>query len=106
MTYLNDGDCRQMLAHVGDLAAEAAQVYIREPMAISDRLTLKGHFSPELAAEYHAIYRTRAEYLEMLAAPLLDRGFAICEDAELLGGELRNRKETHQRILLLERARH
>jgi SAM-dependent methyltransferase len=106
MTYLNDADCRRMLAHIASLAAETARVYVREPMGVADRLTLKEHYSDELQSEYNAIYRTRAEYGRLLEPTLLDQGFTIRVDEELYQESLSNRTETRQRILLLERGGH
>jgi cyclopropane fatty-acyl-phospholipid synthase-like methyltransferase len=103
MTYLNDGDCRRTLAHVAGLAAPGARVYIREPMGVADRLTLKGHYSDELQSEYNAIYRTRAEYGRILESTLLGDGFTLRVDEDLYDEALSNRTETRQRILLLER---
>jgi SAM-dependent methyltransferase len=103
MTYLNDGDCRCMLTHVANLASDTARIYVREPMGVADRLTLKAHYSDELQSEYNAIYRTRAEYGRLLAPTLLDHGFTLRVDEELYEEALSNRTETRQRILILER---
>lgn len=106
MTYLNDADCRQMLTHLTNLAAETARVYIREPMGVADRLTLKEHYSDELQSEYNAIYRTRAEYGDLLEGSLLRAGFRFRVDEDLYDTALSNRAETRQRILILERSSH
>jgi SAM-dependent methyltransferase len=103
MTYLNDADCARLLARVAELAADRARVYIREPMALAERLTLKQHYSADLGADYHAIYRTRSEYGRLLDAALPAPGCRVLADAELYDQGLCNREETRQRILLLER---
>lgn len=106
MTYLNDADCGRMLAHVTGLASETARVYVREPMGVADRLTLKEHYSDELQSEYNAIYRTRAEYDRLLEATLFEHGFTVRVDEELYDEALSNRAETRQRILVMERGSH
>lgn len=103
LVYLNDEDCLRVLSEAADLAASKSCLYLREPMGVDDRLTLVGHFSQELSAEYSAIYRTREQYLRLIREALEPRGFSVTTDAPLYPPHLQNRRETHQRILLIQR---
>ncbi len=100
MVYLNDEDCAAMLGNVARLVAPGGQVYIREPMARSERLTLCGHWSDELAADYSAVYRSVATYDRLFADHLV--GFNRTNGFEL-APELANRAETAQFVSIHER---
>ncbi|PID53269.1 MAG: methyltransferase type 12 [Micrococcales bacterium] len=101
LMYANDEDVAAALTGVAALARPGGIVYLREPTAIRQRLTLRGHWSEELGAEYNAIYRTRDELLAAIAvhAPAL----RVVSDADLYPPELNNRNETRQRYCMLER---
>lgn len=100
MVYLNDEDCAAMLRTIAGLTAPGGQIYIREPMARTERLTLRGHWSDELAADYSAVYRSVATY-DALFAEHLD-GCTPTAAFEL-APELANRAETAQFVRLHER---
>lgn len=102
MAYLNDDDCADLLDVVGTLSAADAQIYIREPMAREQRLTLREHWSDELRADYSAVYRSLARYVELVADRLEARGFSVEHSFEL-SPELSNRAETGQFVMLLDR---
>ena len=48
------------------LCAPGGRIYLREPVAVEQRLTLDRFFSKELEHEYSAVYRTVAELKDML----------------------------------------
>ena len=101
MVYLNDEDCAAMLENVARLVAPGGQIYIREPMARSERLTLCGHWSDELAADYSAVYRSVATYDELFANHLVGCDRTIGFE---LAPELANRAETAQFVSIHERS--
>jgi len=102
--YLNDSDIIQTLEQVERVCEEHAIICIREPIGISERLTLKDFFSEELDDYYNAIYRTRNELKDFLKRALLDKGFRIVEENFLFEEDkLNNRKETAQYYYILER---
>ena len=102
LVYLNDEDAERVLRAVAAVAAERATVYIREPVATGDRLTLDRHWSEELGQEYSASYRPESWYEERLGWLLGASGFSITRSVPLDAG-LANRRETTQHFFLLER---
>ncbi len=58
MLYLNDGDALSALKQAGSVASARARILLREPVAIEERLTLKGFYSEELKHNYNAVYRS------------------------------------------------
>jgi ubiquinone/menaquinone biosynthesis C-methylase UbiE len=101
LIYINDDDIRVLFRAISRVAAPACRIYLREPMATDERLTLDRHWSEELQDHYSAIYRTRDEYLELFAE--LD-GFTVREEGEPFSQELQNRADTRQRYMVLERS--
>ncbi|CAH0534704.1 hypothetical protein VST7929_02654 [Vibrio stylophorae] len=101
--YLNDSSLELFLSRVNDCLYEnGSLIYIREPMALLERLTLNDYWSDELQAKYSAIYRTVDEIKGFLS-PLISSGFKIHKDEWLYPLELNNRKDTSQRYIILER---
>ena len=77
---------------------------IREPIGLSERLTLKDFFSDELQDNYNAIYRTREELQFFLDEAFLQKGFTVTEEGFLFDEDLlNNRKETAQYYYVIER---
>lgn len=102
LMYLNDEDVKKVLLSLSEITLPNATVYIREPMGIEARLTLKDFYSEELQHDYNTIYRTRDEYREMFAAYapefLVSAHGAMFEQATL-----NNRKETAQFYFILHK---
>lgn len=104
LMYLNDGDVLKLFDQVERHCSERALVCVREPVGLFERMTLKDYFSEELGDSYNAIYRTRSELEEMLAATLLSKGFEVsCEGRLFDSDSLNNRAETTQYFYILER---
>jgi SAM-dependent methyltransferase len=101
LAYLNDADCRALLETVSKLTSDTGQIYLREPMAHSGRLTLREHWSDELAATYSAVYRSVEHYAELVDDHLVPSGFRITDSFEL-SPELSNRAETGQFVILFD----
>lgn len=102
MAYLNDDDCAQLLDTIGQLGSSISQVYIREPMARTRRLTFDEHWSEELASPYSAVYRSVPQYAELIDDHLASSNFAVVSSFEL-SPHLANRNETGQFVFLLDR---
>ena len=100
LIYLNDADVARLGAGIGAMAAAGARVYLREPMAVDERLTLDRFPSTELKQDYSAIYRTRAQCRDLFGGPLGEVGFKLTREQPLYPPELCNRKETEQFIQL------
>ena len=101
LIYINDDDIRALFRAISHVASPTCRIYLREPMATGERLTLDRHWSDELQDHYSAIYRTRDEYLELFTD--LD-GFTVREEGEPFPQELQNRSDTSQRYMVLERS--
>jgi 2-polyprenyl-3-methyl-5-hydroxy-6-metoxy-1,4-benzoquinol methylase len=104
LIYLNDDDCEQVFANIAECAAANCQVYIREPIAVAERLTLNKIYSEELSSEYSAIYRTKDELMSLLETSLYPAGFQLAMEDKLFPQDLANRKETEQYFMILERS--
>lgn len=65
--YINDADLRECYKKLDSLVKKGAIIYIEESVGVKERLTLNHIWSESLDDNYDAIYRTREEYLEMLA---------------------------------------
>lgn len=103
MIYLNDSDVGRVLSSLDILTQKNATVYIREPMGVTNRLTLKDFYSEELKHDYNTIYRTRDEYQSMIRtfAP----HFEIYEHGPMFeDAALNNRKETAQFYFILKKS--
>lgn len=105
LIYLNDDDVRRCLNGIASVTANQARVYVREPVSQGARLSLDGHYSPTLRAEYSAIYRPLAHYREVLAETLQRAGFRLLADDWLFPPHLENRTETRQRFFVLGRGK-
>lgn len=102
--YLNDDAALNALHCMGQVAAPQARIVLREPIAVTNRLTLKEHFSDEMDQYYNAIYRTEAELLEMVDATLIKAGFRLRASGDVYSDSaLNNRVETKQKWFVLTR---
>ncbi len=102
LAYLNDTDCVNLLTFIPKLTSEHSMIYIREPIASENRLTLQNYYSNELNTNYNAIYRTEQEYFTFLSDTLFDSGFKISNSGSLFPEELENRTETKQWYYILK----
>lgn len=104
LIYLNDSDVEALFQLFSEILAPEAIAYLREPVGVQERLTLRDFFSQELNHDYHTIYRTAEEYCSIMkkAAPdfkILQSGFLFdCP-------QLNNRQETSQYYYLIKRMR-
>ena len=103
LAYINDDECRRVLANAAAGAGRPARIYLREPIGIQARLTLKNVWSEELRHEYSAIYRTVPELLEMIQTSIGQSGFRVDQNEPLLSGALANRRETSQQYFIIQR---
>lgn len=103
LIYLNDEDIIKGFNDIKQIVDKDCLIYIKETIALNDRLTLNRYYSDELKAEYDAIYRTKEEYKSMLQKSLLDDSFEIIFEDELYPNELKNRKETTQYFFLIKK---
>ena len=104
LIYLNDAQAESALMSFANASAPTARILIREPMGLSQRLTLSDHFSEELEQDYHAIYRTEGELRTMVDQRLAPAGFRMLAGGDVYDDpDLNNRGDTRQRWTVLER---
>ena len=101
LIYLNDVHLKSYFHGLIDCLKHTGLLYLREPVAIEQRLTLSGHFSSELNHEYHAIYRTEDE-LSQFFEILQNGGFSVDRTGWVYDEDsLNNRTETRQKYWIL-----
>lgn len=104
MIYLNDHSLLECLRGLAAIVAPRGRVYMREPLALGDRLTLSDHWSAELNQHYSAIYRSAVELETFFADTLYEAGFEPARFAPLYSeARHNNRQETVQHIALVKR---
>lgn len=103
LIYLNDEEIKQLFKDIVKICDKDCIVYLREPIGIEHRLTLKEFYSEELQENYNAIYRTKEEILDNINSELLSEKFVVKEEGVLFDEDLNNRKETEQYFFILER---
>ncbi|MCC6589755.1 MAG: methyltransferase domain-containing protein [Bryobacterales bacterium] len=104
LIYLNDADVSHLAQSIAALASQTGVCYLREPMAVSERLTLDRFPSAELNNDYSAIYRTAAECHTLFGRHLENAGFTLTDQQSLYPPELCNRRETEQWIYIWRRS--
>lgn len=102
LMYINDESVQSSMANLTELLCDDCIIYISEPVALEERLTLNEFYSDNIRADYSAIYRTEAEY-QRLFQPLFDCGFKLKISREFFEHDIKKMKETKQWIFLLQR---
>lgn len=101
--YLNDEMVDRMLAGIAEVTRAGSVVYVREPIAKTERLTLKNYWSDELNDTYNAIYRTRACF-DARFREIFGRSLRVLHEGPMYEDDgLNNRRETFQYFWILER---
>lgn len=103
LIYLSDEDIIHTFENMKKLMQKYFKIYIREPIALEQRLTLNKIFSEELDSEYSAIYRTKEELINLITNFITENNLSIKKQGFLFPENLSNRKETQQYYILLER---
>lgn len=100
--YMNDLTLQKSLGKLLPLLDEQCLMYISEPVAMQERLTLHKFYSDALETEYSAIYRTVAEY-QALFAPFYQNGFQLVLQEAFFEEDIKEQKETKQWLFILRR---
>lgn len=103
MMYLNDKDLQKGLCDVLQACQEHCELYFKESMGVEKRLTLSDFYSDSLSQNYTAIYRSIAEYEDLMKENFIDHGFEVVSKGELFEENLQNRKETLDFYYVLRR---
>lgn len=100
--YMNDEVVQECMEKMERLLEEKSIIYISEPIALEERLTLHSFYSEELSHNYSAIYRTEDEY-KTIFKTLMDKGFALKVSELFFENDIKKQKETKQWMFILER---
>lgn len=100
LIYLNDSEIKNLFHVLSGYAEKDCRILIREPIAVTERLTLNKVWSEELQCEYSAVYRTLDEYKELFG---YFNGFVLFENQKLYETNLNIREETMHYYFVLTR---
>lgn len=90
LLYLNDKDVKLFISKLKKVLKKGALIYLREPIGVKERLSLRNVWSEDLNQSYSAIYRTREELVELLGE------IDIIQEGDMYEADLNNRPETKQ----------
>ena len=100
LLYLNNDEVAQVFRHLAIIVQPGTIIYIREPLANGQRLTLKSHWSEDLNAKYNAIYRTRNELQSFVDVCTDSISMELIETGAMYPEDFNNRKETQQHYFI------
>ena len=101
MVYINDEDLLQCMDNADRLLKRGGMLYVKEPIAYGERLTLQHIYSEELSSYYSAIYRSAGEYEALWES--WGTGYVVVGKGDMWEASLKNRKETGPYYWLLEK---
>ncbi|RJX36955.1 class I SAM-dependent methyltransferase [Paenibacillus pinisoli] len=104
LMYINDDAVKEAFSKLTEKLEEECIIYLSEPIALEERLTLNKFYSDALESEYSAIYRTEEQYKEIFNI-LYDVGFELKVSEEFFFEDIKNQKETKQWIFILQRSK-
>lgn len=95
LMYINDNDLRKCIKQLIPIMADKCTIYMKESIAVEERLTLNQFYSEELNANYTAIYRSKEIYTTIIKEELIDRSkLEIKAEGDVFDLDLKNRVET------------
>lgn len=100
--YMNDESVQSCIELMEKYLLDKSIIYISEPIALKERLTLNSFYSESLEHNYSAIYRTQEEYKNILQV-LIEKGFTLKVNSLFFEEDIKKQKETRQWIFILER---
>lgn len=98
--YINDRELMECFAQLRKILNKDAIVYMEESVGVRERLTLDGIWSENLGDNYHAIYRTKEEYMQLLQPLLVNAEVLKTDYFENL--DKKNMTETSHLYILLK----
>lgn len=100
--YMNDATVQNCIVQMEKYLAKKSIIYISEPIALEERLTLNSFYSEAIEHTYSAIYRTEEEYKKIFE-PLMQKGYTLKISDLFFEDDIKKQKETRQWIFILER---
>lgn len=104
LMYINDDEVITALSKLVERLDEECVIYLSEPIAMKERLTLNKFYSDNLESEYSAIYRTEKEYNDIFKV-LYKNGFELKVSEEFFYEDIKNQNETKQWMFILQRCK-
>ncbi len=105
LMYMNDDDLNLCLDSINRLLAVGGFLYIKEAIAVNERLTLNQFFSDDLESDYSAIYRPIYDCTQILFRHYIDNGYSIISSGPSWGGSFDENQETYHAYWILRRER-
>ncbi|MCM3238358.1 class I SAM-dependent methyltransferase [Heyndrickxia oleronia] len=102
LMYINDDEVKQVFKKLIKKFDDDCVIYLSEPIALQERLTLNKFYSGDLEDEYSAIYRTEKEY-NIIFEALYNAGFELKVSEEFFYDDIKHQKETKQWLFILQR---
>ncbi|MEW4285744.1 class I SAM-dependent methyltransferase [Priestia koreensis] len=102
LMYINDAEVKELFNELITRLDDRCIIYLSEPIALKERLTLNKFYSEDLASEYSAIYRTEKEYQDLFSV-FYKVGFKATKNEEFFYEDIKSQKETKQWMFVLER---
>lgn len=100
--YMNDQTVLKCITEMEKYLSEKSIIYISEPIALKERLTLNSFYSDTIEHNYSAIYRTEEEYKNIFEV-LIEKGYNLKVSQLFFDDDIKKQKETKQWIFILER---
>ncbi|RNB90104.1 class I SAM-dependent methyltransferase [Brevibacillus nitrificans] len=100
--YINDDEVNNAISQLVEKLDDECVIYLSEPIALHERLTLNKFYSESLESDYSAIYRTEKEYNEIFDI-LYKQGFQLTTSEEFFYEDIKGQKETKQWMFILKR---
>ena len=100
--YMNDHELQECIEKMEPMLAGHSVIYLSEPVALEERLTLDSFYSESLSHNYSAIYRTEKEYRKLFR-PLFEKGYRLKISELFFEEDIKKQKETQQWMFIMER---
>lgn len=100
LIYINDEQLDKVFQTINNVSSEGTILYLREAVAINERLTLKEFYSNELNDDYSAIYRTETDYFKLFDS--LEE-FKLLKSGNVYDKTVHDRAETVHKYYILKR---
>ncbi|MCG7408759.1 class I SAM-dependent methyltransferase [Paenibacillus sp. ACRRX] len=104
LMYINDDEVKTALNSLVGRFDEECIIYLSEPIALKERLTLNKFYSENLESEYSAIYRTEKQYNDIFEV-LYKEGFELKVSEEFFYDDIKAQNETKQWIFILQKSK-
>lgn len=101
--YLSDEGLLRLSKNIAEMSHEGTILFLREPIGTIGRYEIEDRYSPELKANYSAVYRERGDFITNFE----NAGFVLEKDDDMFeeGSPLNKWKETRLRVFMFRKRR-